>query len=311
MKHRTYIPVLLLIISAISCNLAAMADNNAPQGDESSSPTVVYQLFEYPVAPEELPDLVSKSDWIMRNFWNGMSLKERKSVDQNALNHAFEVYAAAMPWASREAVIEGSAKLLKQIEKNPVLLLQFTKAAEEALYGPRSNFWIDEVYSLYLNSVSSCKKIDPVRKVRYQDQLRRLSASAPGKYAPVFDYENRDGTIMKYFPMATHTIMIFGDPDCDDCRMGRLELISSVPLSRLIDQGKVNVMFIIPNAEEDWKAKVTNYPDKWIVGASDNADESYDLRATPSIFIIDGNGKIIEKNIPMKHAIQVTIDQFS
>lgn len=300
-----------LLLSTGNISMSAVTPGETPQVEEEQAPTVVYQLFEYPVAPEDLPDLTSKSDWLMKNFWNGMDLKKRNSVDQSALNHAFEVYSAAMPWASRDAVIEGSKKLLKQIEKNPVLLLQFTKAAEESLYGPRSNFWIDEVYTLYLKSLVANKKIEPARKMRFQDQLNRLTASAVGSFAPVFDYENREGTQMKYFPMTTFTILEFGDPDCDDCRMARLELVSSVGLSKLIEQGKVNIMFIIPNAEDDWKTKVENYPAQWTVGASDNADDSYDLRVTPAIYVIDGTGKIIEKNIPMTQAIKTAIDNFS
>ena len=50
---------------------------------------VIPPLFEYVVAPDELPDLRSRTDYLMDNFWSPFDFKNTKYVDQNALNHDF------------------------------------------------------------------------------------------------------------------------------------------------------------------------------------------------------------------------------
>lgn len=50
-------------------------------------------LFEYPTAPEELPTINEKSDYLVEHFWDRMDFKSKSTVDQNALNDAFRVYA--------------------------------------------------------------------------------------------------------------------------------------------------------------------------------------------------------------------------
>lgn len=93
-----------------------------------------------------------------------MDFKSKSTVDQNALNDAFKVFSVPLRWANRDKAIAATNKLLQTISKNPTLLLQFTKAAEETIYGPRAEVWVDEVYLKFLNTLVSNKKIPAQRK---------------------------------------------------------------------------------------------------------------------------------------------------
>ena len=48
-------------------------------------------LFQYPSAPEELSSIQDKSNYLVNHFWEPMDFKDKKAVDQNALNDAFKV----------------------------------------------------------------------------------------------------------------------------------------------------------------------------------------------------------------------------
>lgn len=268
-------------------------------------------LFQYPSAPEELEGIQEKSAWLMQHFWDSFDFKNKNTVDQTALNHAFKIYSVPMRWAPKEEVIASNGRIIKLLEKNPTLLLQFTKAAEENLYGPRAEAWIDEIYLLYLRAMVNNKKITDIRKARYIDQLKTLEASAIGNTAPRFTFTDMYGNEGQYFPMATFTIIEFGDPDCDDCRMSRLKMEANASLSNLVNQGKVNILFIIPDADDTWTASVADYPRQWTVGASDNAGDVYDLRYVPSFYVIDTDGKILHKNITVQQAIQAATERFA
>lgn len=276
------------------------------RAQEESSVITIAPLFDYPVPPEEMQGLRERSEWIMQHFWNPMDLKTKKTVDQNALNHAFGVYVTGMRWASKESVDASVSELIDRLDKNPPLMVQFTKAAEECLYGPRAEIWIDEVYVKFLRGAVASKKMDKARKERYADQLRRVESTMVGSKAPEFDFIRPDGSKATYRPMSTPTIIEFGEPGCVDCRLSRLRLEMNTTLSRLIDQGKVNMMFIIPDDPEDgWQKLLADYPSKWVTGSASEIDDIYDLRGTPSFYVIGQHGKIEAKNVTADAAIKM------
>lgn len=290
---------------------AVMAQDVAPERQENV--IEIAPLFEYPVAPEELPGLQEKSNWLMEHFWDKFNFKSKKPVDQIALDDAFKVYCVPMQWAERDVSLGALKKLIDKLSKNLVLTYQFTKAAEENIYGPSSEMFIDEVYLMFLDNMLRNKKIDKARKVRYEAQWKALAGSMAGKAAPEFDFYDPAGEKKHYFPMSTVSVMVFGDPDCDDCRMGKLKMQSSVAFSRLVENGKVNVLFIVPGEADEIAGLGNDFPSSWTVGASAEADSVYDIRITPTVYVIGADGKVDSKNIPiwqaMKRAIELVGNQ--
>lgn len=301
----------LLILSAalIGCSVIvrAQTDNDSTALIE---PGVMYvdPLFEYPVAPEQLADFREKCNWLANNFWNPLDLKSKEAVDQNKLNHAFKVYATTAQYADKDVVTAAIDKLMKNLQKNPMLTFQMLKAAEETIYGPRAEFWIDELYFRMLKTAMANKKFPNTKRARYDLQLKQLENSMIGKTPSTFKFVRPNGDEAQYFPMTTHTIIIFGDPDCDECRMGKLKMQSNIAFSKAVADGKINVLFIIPDADEGWEKKVEDFPKNWSVGASDTVEDTYDLREIPEIYVIDSEGKIISKHVGVVKAMSQVME---
>ena len=279
-----------------------------------SSPVVIQAevimvdpLFEYPVAPEEITTLGEKSNWLIQHFWDNMDFKNQGALNQAAVNDAVKVYSFPMQWADKVEVDKSLDKLLAQLQKNPTLLVQFTKAAEEALYGPRANMWIDEVYLKFLSTAMKNKKISKARKERYSRHIEQLEKTKIGETAPSFDFVTPTGNPGKYEPIGVFTIIEFGDPDCDDCRHAKLKMETNVKFSSLVDRGLVNILFIVPDPEEGWQTKLTGFPSNWVVGASDSISDELDLRSTPSFYVVDKEGKLIAKNVNVDRAISLAM----
>ena len=260
-------------------------------------------LFEYPIAPEELTSFTEKCDWLVENFWNGFDLKAKDAVDQNKLNHAFKIYATSCQYANKDKVSSAVDKLMKTLQKNPILLYQMTKSAEEIIYGPRAEVWIDELYARILKSALASKKFPNTKRARYESQLKQLENSLVGNKPATFEFMRPNGDKAQYFPMATPTIIIFGDPECDECRLGKLKMQSNVSFSKAVTDGKINVLFIIPDPEDGWEKKVSDFPKNWSVGASDSVADIIDIREVPEIYVIDTNGKIVNKHIGAVNAM--------
>ena len=269
-------------------------------------------LFEYPIAPEGLSDLQDKAEWLVEHFWDNLDTKSKATVDQHALNNAFSVWVTPMQWASKEKVSASVDALLKRVAKNPTLLLQLTKAAEDNIYDVnRAGMLIDEVYVKFAESVAQNKKIDNLRKTRYKEQARKLAATMPGEVPPSFKFTATNGEEKEYRPMSTFTIIEFGDPTCEDCRMAKLKMDVSLPLGELVEKGKVNILFILPDKREGWEEELSGYPERWKVGAAEDVDDIYDIRLTPTFYTIGSDGRILSKNITVERAIEEAISSNS
>ena len=267
----------------------------------------VSPLFEYPIAPEEISDFSGKCEWLVEHFWAPLDVKAKNPVDQAKLNHAFKVYATTCQYASKDKVNIAIDKLLKSLQKNPTLLVQMTKAAEETIYGPRAEIWIDELYVKILRSALANKKFPKSRRPRFEAQLKTLEGSLVGGTPASFDFKRPNGDDARYFPMSTPTVIIFGDPDCDDCRRSRLRMESNVAFSKAVADGKLNVLYIIPDAESGWEKKIDGFPRTWTVGASDTVADLIDMRELPETYIIDAEGKIAAKHIGTMQAIETAL----
>lgn len=292
------------VSAALLCAAAMSAQDPQPERMEEDGVVYLAPLFEYPTAPEELGSMEEKCGWIVDNFWTPMDFKSQTPVDQAKLNHAFGVYTIGCQYAPKVKAEASADRLLKNLQKNPTLLVQFVKAAEENLYGPRADVWIDELYIKFLNAAVSNKKISKARKAKYEAQIKQLQNTVVGHTPATFDFERPNGDPAQYFAMSTPTIIMFGDPDCDDCRQSRLRMESNVAFSRAVTDGKINVLFIIPDPEDGWQKMASGFPKGWILGASDQVSDIYDIRQTPDVYLIGGDGKIVAKHLSPLAAMQ-------
>ncbi|MDE6717364.1 MAG: DUF5106 domain-containing protein, partial [Muribaculaceae bacterium] len=212
-----------------------------------------------------------------------------------------------MRWADRDVVLKNTDVLLSKIQKNPVLLLQFVKAAEENMYGPRAEFFIDEVYVKYIDALVKAKKVPDARKERYKRQQRILKNSMVGTIPPAFSFVTPAGTPETFRP-GLLTLIEFGDPDCMDCRHAKLKMDTDLTFSGLVEKGKINVLFIIPDPDEGWENSLKDYPRLWHTGASDEVSDIYDIRSTPYFYVVGTDGKTILKTDNIESAMWKAVE---
>jgi len=201
--------------------------------------------------------------------------------------------------------------LLKKLEKNPVLLYQFVKAAENNMYSGNSEVWIDDVYMKFLKAITSNKKISNLKKARYNMQKSQLENSMVGNKLAAFEYTNLNGDKIKFQPTAPLTLIEFGSPSCDDCRMAKLKMDVNEEFGQLVKDGKVEVCFIVPDAEseDDWQTELAGYPATWTVGAGEGLDEIFDMRSTPTLYLLDNTGTILKKHLSIAEMMDIIISE--
>ena len=271
------------------------------------SQVLIAPLFEYPVAPDNIEGLQDKSDWLMDHFWDTMDFKSTSSVDQNALNDAFKVYATAATYASKDKVIGSVNSMLKSLKGNPVLMLQFAKGAEESFYGPRADIWSDEIFIPFIDGVLAEKGISDSRKAKYAAIKENLQRNALGKKFPKLRLTLRDGRHKEFQPSAAYTLVEIGNPDCDDCKFAKMKLEMASDLVDMIDSKDLEMLFLVadavPEDEKEILAAFKEYPENWLTGISYGADDLLDIRMTPTFYILGRKGEVIAKNLDISLAV--------
>lgn len=262
----------------------------------------VQSLFTYPEAPDYMDDLGARADYLMDNFWNNMNFKQ-KVVNQNALQHAFEVYAAPMRWAQKAKVQNSIKNLLKKVEKNPSLATQLMKAAEETFHSPRSLVYIDEVYEQFLTGYVNNKKVKGDRKKKYEAQLAAMTATTPGQPMPDIAMTDTAGNVASPRLGSEYSIMVFGDSRDAFLRQMLLKLNTNMALERLCTGGNLGITFVNTAARTSESDAVLDALPAFVAGGyAPEAAGKVDLRISPSVYLIDNEGKIIDRNIDMERA---------
>ncbi|MDD2960775.1 MAG: DUF5106 domain-containing protein [Muribaculaceae bacterium] len=255
-------------------------------------------LFAYPVVPDTISTLENRSNYFISHFWENCNLS-KPIKDEAALISAFGDYVVFFQYAHRNVVKASVNELMNKAQSNMKNFWLIADAAEKNLYSVGATLPSDEAYMLFVNNILRSSKVKKGEKERYQLQVNKINKNQVGSYASALEYVDIKGNKKTLEDIkAKNVIIFFNDTECEDCSIARLRLSTNVALNKLIDIGEVVLVSIYPSGySKDWAEQAKGYSDKWIIGASENADEDYDLRVTPNIYLLDAEKKIIAKNL--------------
>lgn len=255
-------------------------------------------LFPYPVVPDTISTLENRSNYFIAHFWDNCNFSKPIS-DLEGLNKAFAEYAVFYQYANKNVVKTSINDIMNKSQANMKNFWALVDIAERNLYSTEATFPSDEAYSLYIYNIMRSSKVKKGEKQRYQAQLEKINKNQIGTAAPVMDYVDINGDKKSLYDIKAPTVILFfNDPDCEDCSIARLRLSTNVILNNLIKDNKLAIVSIYPGKySKDWAATAKGYSDNWIIGASENAEEIYDLRISPSIYLLDADKKILNKHL--------------
>lgn len=263
-------------------------------------------LFPYPTVPDTIQTLENRSNYFIANFWNNFNYsKQVKEADNALFESAFADYVEMFRFAHRNVVKSSINDIMNKAQSNMHNFWMFAECAENCLYSANAVLNSDEAYSLFIQSILKSSKLKKNEKERYRRQLAKMNTNQINMTAVDFEYKDRKGDKHKLHETdAVMTLLVFTDPGCEDCRMARLRLSTNVVLNTLIDNKQLAVVFIYPEEySDDWVETTAGDPEKWLVGAWEDADEYYDLRVLPSIYLLDKEKTILEKHLTVEDLI--------
>lgn len=297
MKKRFFSIILTGIFFIVSCAHGASSAN------EDSNPATI----ELPAIPESLREPSQRADYLIEHYWDNLDFRDTvKSHNEALIEQSFVDFLSVMPYASSEGVVEeGFSILLEKASADPQAYKMLTRMADDYLYDPNSPMLSEDLYLVFLNSLSNAHTTNYVQRERIADRIEMVSKNRTGTPAMDFTYETANGnqsSLRKSLPNAGAQLMlIFFDPECENCDETLKRIQENEKIMQDIASGSLKILAIYSGEnKEAWKRKASTLPREWTVGININEIEDNDLYffpAMPTIYLLDSDGIVIKKDL--------------
>ena len=257
--------------------------------------------FPYPQIPTMMTEPQQRATYLLMHYWDNVDFKDMKLVaNEEFIEQGFVNYLSVLPIVDAQTAERSVEAMMKRAEMNVVAYKKLVNIAEKYLFEPNSPMVSDEMYIMFLNQVMKTSVLSKVEKARFEYQHKVVMKNRVGSVATDFlyiDKEGKSGTLHKF--EAEETLLIFYDPDCDNCTEIIEKLRYNRELNAKIMSGKMKVLAIYAEDNLDlWKRELAKMPTNWVVGRAVSKIKPlglYILRAMPAIYLLDKDKKVVKK----------------
>lgn len=258
-------------------------------------------LFPLPQLPagmdrEEKIDFMAAHYWDHFDFADTVALVEADSAEM--LRH-FSQFTALLTQPKTNRTPMDS--LMRRASLSRTTLDYFASLAEHVLHDPNAPLRSSELYIPVLEAQLSAPYYDTYERIVPEHDLRMALQNRPGEVANDFSYCTRNGAIGSLHTLqGEHTLLFFSNPECAMCNMLKELLLHSPIVAEQIANGKLRVLLLYPDEElEAWRRQERT-PAGWIDAYDPDCkirrEGLYDLRAIPSLYLLDGEKRVIVKD---------------
>lgn len=319
MKLRSVI-ALLGLLCLFSCG--------NPSGKSSRS-TVPFPVPK----PSPMMDAAQQAEYLVLHYWDAflkpdgkvsssdtsvVNSVRRKDVEQAVANYV--IYLSNVPLDTACKGVERLAEGLtvcKQADASSMALEALSADIEHYLFDPNSPFRDEDIYGAFARSMSRSAVVDPVRRDSYAADAALCDLNRRGSVAADFSFTDRRGRVYNLHGIkAEYVVLFFSNPGCNACKEIIEALTRDPKVSQLVADGRIAVLNIyIDDDLAAWYDYMSIYPDTWYNGYEHNHiirdDELYNVRAIPSLYLLDRDKVVIMKDVPTEKLMSYLYETIS
>lgn len=253
-----------------------------------------------PQVPPGITDVSERADYVACHFWDALDFSDQKVfADTEFLEQTFSNYISILPVCGDEGLVRSVSYLLNRAHEDGKAEI-IMRIAEKYLWESDSPFRSERLYTPFVEYAVSHFADN---KDRYQEILLDISKNKPGSMASGFSATGRNGGKIRVEPRTDNklTVVMFYEPDCEQCKASISRLSADPILDRLVGDGSLRFIAVYVGENIDlWKKYSASLPENWEVGVDELMDidkrDLYQIRATPSFYVIGEDGRIIIKD---------------
>ncbi|MBO5771395.1 MAG: DUF5106 domain-containing protein [Alistipes sp.] len=293
-----YIMVMTMLFGASCINRAdkqnSSRDEAVEQSVEASTREFPYVAVPSHIAPQHRGEYVKAHFWDRFDFADTLSLTR---VDSTALLKAYATWIQSCVGRQDGESVRG---LMQRAAVSRTMLDRFASMSEALLHDPNSPFRSDELYIAALEVLLGSPYYDEYERMAPQYDLEMASQNRIGHKANDFRYTLASGRSGSLYGLKCDFVLLYiNTPGCPMCRDIQADLLASPIVERFIKSGKLKILAIYPDRDlAEWRRHPL--PKGWINGYDKGCvierDRLYDLRAIPSMYLLDARKVVMVKD---------------
>lgn len=301
----------ILCIALAASLLAACGGKGSRPAQPSARPAS--RTFRAATVPSTIPP-EERAAYLHDHYWDGFDFRDTTllaEVDTLAMVRALFVYVADFVAPDDRAAID---TLMRRASVSKPMTEYFAMLAERVLHDPNSPVRSDELYIPVLEALVESPWLDRWERIAPQHDLHMASQNRIGRPANDFRYTTADGATRRMYDIRAEYLLLFiNNPGCNMCKTVRESISASPMLNELIERGKLKVLALFPDEDlSEWQAYRPQIPARWInaydKGCVVRDRELYDLRAIPSLYLLDRDKRVMVKDAVDVGLVEWAID---
>lgn len=266
--------------------------------------------FRLPEVPLMLTDSVEISKYIALHYWDNYDFKTSSETKQKgSLEEIFSNFIGFLQNVPLNVAASGIKTMMQKAQADSLVFSRFMSMCERHLYDATSPNRNDELYIPALEVIIASNLITPTYKIRPQFQLKMALKNRVGTKASNLFFELANGHHESLYQIESRfTILLFYNPGCHTCQETLSKMKESALVSRLIAEKKLHIAAIYTDSDKkEWLDYNRNIPATWTNGWDQSqkikSDLMYDLKASPTLYLLDEHKKVILKDAQIEYII--------
>ncbi len=280
--------------------------------------------------PGMMTDPQDVAEYLAMNYWNALADPSRSYPCDSALvsgvgigevEQKFADWTSVLDLLPRDRADKAISKMYdnaEACEKSDSLsnvFETFTMLAYKYFYSPNSPLRNEDHYHAYVRRLASYDGLLPVMKDKYEYEARMTGMNRTGTVAADFRFSDRNGRMRTLHGIkAPMTLLFFSNPGCEAC-MEIINVLKGEPrISEMISAGHLAVLNIYIDEDlQAWREYMPVYPEEWYNGFDPDLvlrdNTLYNIRAIPSLYLLDGDKRVILKDAPEERIFNELINR--
>ena len=298
----------LLLVGIITIGISCRGRSDSRSADSAATeqrvdadvkPTRTFiPSFPPALLPEE-----QKRAYNIEHYWDKFDFADTTFLEEVEFQEMLTAYAVYVGGHLPDSLARPAmSRLMQKASSSKLMFNYFLKLAEVVLHDPNSQMRSDEKYIPVLEAAIASQYLDEYEKLPYVHDLEMALKNRVGEPAENFRYTMASGAEGELYEIkAEYKLIFISNPGCPMCREIREQISASPKLNEMIERKSLKILVIYPDEDlEAWHAHVKDYPESWI-NAYDKKQiitkkRLYDLRAIPSLYLLDSGKKVLAKD---------------
>lgn len=290
--------------------------NHPNDGVSAIKDTVHVAHYIRPEIPQMMMDPQQRAAYYVEHYWDNYSLTDTAFIHSDDTEQLYADFLGALQYVDATVYRSALQSMMSFMEADSTAYAHFCTLGEKYLYDPNSPMRNEDYYIPVLEQMLASTRLTELDKLRPADRLKQALKNRPGMKAADFSYVTPQGKTGRMSGInAEYTLLFFYDPDCSNCRQYE-QILSEIPaFVEMQERGVLRVLAVYPDEDEnEWLIKSSHMPHGWIVGWNKQGDirskTLYEIRATPTLYLLDKQKKVILKDTSIDPLIQYLAAHF-